>query len=542
MAMVTSPLLLSLVSFLIVSHFGQANVLPSEELRDGWIPAERPHPESTIKIYFALKQTGLGWLRDELQAVSDPRSARYGQYSNWDRISQFVHGRRDSVAAFESALRSVNFEVQPWHYTVGKDFAVVDVPVSSAEALFDAQFLTYRSTKNADVRIVKSKAHSVPESLRPHLDFVFGISEFPRPNRVFVRHRLPPPFWMVGTNPSSIDKDYNISGYSSTSSKNSQAIASFLKQYFSPEDLAKFQQKFNLPNKPITKIVGDDKPADPGIEANLDVQYISATGRNVDTWFVYINKLANHGQEDFLSWIIGQVNTTDSPWVHSASYGDVESSIDADYLTRVDTEFMKFGVSGRTVLFASGDAGVSCSGAGTFTPDWPTSSPHVTAVGGTISLDTVWNDGGGGFSNVYTMPDYQRETVEAYLKSGQAPPTKYFNVSGRAYPDVSAYAVDFEIVIDGSTTVVDGTSCATPTFAGILSLLNDVRLLKGKSTLGFLNPLLYQQIKGQGFFDIQFGNNGAGVCEGFKAVKGWDPASGWGSPNFGLLRYIIDKI
>ena len=541
--MTACPSLLLLASFLILGRFGQAIVFrPSPELRDGWTPAGRPHPDSTVKIYFALKQTGLDWLRDELQAVSDPRSSRYGQYSNWDRISQFVHGRRESVAAFESALRSVNFYVQPWHYTIGKDFAVVDLPVASAEELFAAQFLAYQSTKDADVRIVKSKEYSVPKSLRSHLDFVFGINEFPRPNKVFVQHRIPSVPQLLGTTPATIDKDYNISGYTSSSSKNSQAIASFLKQYFSPEDLAKFQEKFNLPNKPITKIVGDDKPKDPGIEANLDVQYISATGRNVDTWFVYVNKLANHGQEDFLSWIIGQVNTTDSPWVHSASYGDDESSIAPDYLNRVDNEFMKFGVSGRTVLFATGDSGVECSRAGTFNPNWPTSSPHVTAVGGTISLDTVWDFGGGGFSNVYSMPEYQKDAVEAYLKSGQAPPTKFFNVSGRAYPDVSAYSVGFEIVVDGYTAEVDGTSCSTPTFSGILSLLNDVRLLKGKSTLGFLNPLLYQQIKGQGFFDIQFGNNGAMVCEGFKAIKGWDPASGWGSPNFGLLRYIVDKL
>ncbi len=541
--MVTFQLLVSLVSFLIVSHFGQANVLPSEELRDGWIPAGRPHPESTVKIYFALKQTGLGWLRDELQAVSDPRSARYGQYSNWDRISHFVHGRRDSVAAFESALRSVNFDVQPWHYTVGRDFAVVDVPVSSAEALFNAQFLTYQSTKKADVRIVKSKAHSVPESLRPHLDFVFGISEFPRPNRVFVRHKLPPPFWTIGTTPSSIDKDYNISGYSSTSSKNSQAIASFLKQYFSPEDLAKFQEKFKLPNKPITKIVGDDKPANPGIEANLDVQYISAMGRNVDTWFVYTNKLANHGQEDFLSWIIGQVNTTDSPWVHSVSYGDVESSIPSDYLSRVEIEFQKFGLSGCTLLFASGDSGVDCKGIfhHEYTPMWPSSSPFVTAVGGTVSLNEVWRDGGGGFSNVFATPSYQSDAVKEYLGSGKAPPLKYFNGTGRAYPDVSVYSVACDIVIDGLPWPVDGTSCASPIFAGIASLLNDVRLLQGKPTLGLLNPLLYGTLKGKGFFDITTGSNPGplGLCGGFEAIAGWDPASGWGSPNFSILKDLV---
>lgn len=58
------------------------------------------------------------------------------------------------------------------------------------------------------------------------------------------------------------------------------------------------------------------------------------------------------------SWIVDQVNTTDSPWVHSVSYGDDESTISKDYLERCDKEFMKFGISGWTVLFATGDSGV----------------------------------------------------------------------------------------------------------------------------------------------------------------------------------------
>lgn len=49
-----------------------------------------------------------------------------------------------------------------------------------------------------------------------------------------------------------------------------------------------------------------------------------------------------------------------------------------------------------------------------------------------------------------------------------------------------------EIVVGGGTMGVAGTSCATPTFAGVLSILNDVRLLAGKPTLGFFNPLLYK--------------------------------------------------
>ena len=59
----------------------------------------------------------------------------------------------------------------------------------------------------------------------------------------------------------------------------------------------------------------------------------------------------------------------------------------------VSTEFQKFGVSGRTVLFASGDGGVECKGgivAGKkYHPNWPASSPYITTVGGTSNIEEV---------------------------------------------------------------------------------------------------------------------------------------------------------
>ena len=272
----------------------------------------------------------------------------------------------------------------------------------------------------------------------------------------------------------------------------------------------------------------------------------SVVGRNVDTWFISTSTYSNGAQEDFLSWITLQVNTTDSPWVHSISYGDEESTIPQSYIDRVNTEFQKFGVSGRTVLFASGDSGVECKGLinKKYHPNWPTSSPYITSVGGTSGTNEVWTLGGGGFSNKQPMPDYQKEAVQKYLASSSAPPTKYFNVTGRAYPDVSAFAVDFSVYYLDVEIPVDGTSCATPTFAGVVSLLNDVRLNNNLPTLGFMNPLLYTKLKGQGFIDVTKGNNrGSSLAcdDGFKATTGWDPASGWGQPNFGLLKNLVKQ-
>ena len=531
----TSLFSLCLLAVIVAVAWGSLEGVP-----DGWYETAEAHSDEQLTVTFAIKQTNTDWLEQKLKAVSYPDSPEYTNYMNFDEIAEHVYGRPDSVEALLKTLASVGIDERDVHFTLGRDFAVVDMPVVAAKQLFSADFYHYQHESFPDLKTVTSPTFEMPKSLVGHVDFISGISSFPKPIKNGPIKRKPDSkVDLLGTTPLTIANDYNTSDYVSTNAANSQAVAAFLKQYYDPNDLTEFQKRYKLPVKQITKVVGKNVPDDPGAEANLDVQYISATGRGVSTWFISISTYSNGKQEDFLSWIVNQVNTTDSPWVHSASYGDVEGSIDSDYIQRVDNEFMKFGVSGRTVLFASGDSGVECK-RGKFTPNWPASSPYVTTVGGTTSLTRVWSSGGGGFSNVFAMPDYQKQVVEAYLKSGDAPSTKMFNSSGRAYPDVSAFSTDFVIIDDGMGVPVDGTSCAAPTFAGIVSSLNDVRLNNGKKTLGFLNPLLYQSFMGNGFFDVTEGSNGNGfICEGFKATKGWDPASGWGNPNFGILKSLV---
>ena len=472
--------------------------------------------------------------------MSYPDSPEYGNYMNFDKIAEYVHGRPESVQALVDALGEVGVGSDRIDFTLGRDFAVVRIPVEAAERLFAANFSLFQHREQSGWRVVRALDYTLPPSLVGHLDFVSGVKGLPRSASTYTKKSKSSHAPDAFITPDYIAIQYNTSHYTSNNSNNSQAIAGFLGEYFNPSDLEKFQNKFGVPVKAIAKVVGENDPSSPGAEAELDVEYISATGRNVSTWFVSISEM-HGGQEGFLTWIVGQVNTTDSPWVHSASYGDDESSIELDYLNRVNNEFMKFGVSGRTVLFASGDSGDDCNVfTRKFRPDWPTSSPYVTSVGGTVSMTEVWTHGGGGFSNVSPTPDYQKAVVDAYLKSGKTPPLSDFNSSGRAYPDVSAFSTDYEIVLDGITTLVSGTSCSAPTVAGIVAILNDVRLQKGEKTLGFLNPLLYQTLKGNGFFDITEGSNkGNPLCNGFKAIQGWDPASGWGSPNFGVLKTLV---
>merc|ERR1711907_701443 len=116
---------------------------------------------------------------------------------------------------------------------------------------------------------------------------------------------------------------------------------------------------------------------------------------------------------------------------------------------RVNTEFQKLGARGITVLVASGDDGAGCSKTGqAFGPQFPSSSPYVTTVGGTDMghMEETVDFSGGGFSNVFSRPSYQDSAVDAYLKQPFLPSHSKFNVSSRAYPDVAALATGYMII------------------------------------------------------------------------------------------------
>jgi len=345
-------------------------------------------------------------------------------------------------------------------------------------------------------------------------------------------------------NPETILREYNITKSPSTrSGKSSQAVASFLKQYFSQKDLDNFLEGFKI-TPHVPKVIGDNKPNSPGLEASLDIQYIIAVGENITTTFVYTDGV-HEQQEPFLDWITNMINLGDaSALVHSISYGEDDNSISKDYQIRVDQEFQKFVATGRTILVASGDSGVGCSG-GKFSPVWPGGSPHITSVGATRTSDQAVSFSGGGFSNIFEQPEWQKNAVLDYINTYgpkvDIPDSKYYNKAGRAYPDVSAFGVNLDIVINSRHTSVSGTSASTPLFAGIISLLNDVRLKAGRKQLGFLNPALYSKLN-DGFRDITIGRNGYGKCPGFPTSKKWDPVTGWGTPNFGMLAELILQI
>ncbi|KAI0256021.1 subtilisin-like protein [Lactifluus subvellereus] len=216
------------------------------------------------------------------------------------------------------------------------------------------------------------------------------------------------------------------------------------------------------------------------------------------------------------------------PKVVSISYGQDEASLTAAYAERQCKEYGKLGMMGTTVLYSSGDFGVAgnggvCLDGGVkFNPDFPATCPFVTAVGATqINPGSTVKDpesaceqvifSGGGFSNVFPMPDYQQHAVCDYLKDYPPPYTsQQFNNSGkvRAYPDLSANGANYVTAVDGGFTLVYGTSASAPVVGSIITLINDARLAKGKCSVGAPLPyFIYHLASSSAFNDITTGNN-----------------------------------
>lgn len=220
-----------------------------------------------------MKQVNREWLDTTLRLVSYPDSPQYGRHKTLEEIATQVHAHPDSVSTVKEIFHSVG--VSP-SFTIGETFAVAEVPVHIAERLFSARFYNFEHTTG--LKTTRTLEYSIPAKLSSHVDFICCMDQFPNPDSKSLLKSYGRLSSIDNVSPQSIEESYNISGYSSSSPNNSQAVAGFLKQYFRPSDLTKFQEKFNVPSNPIAKVLGTNEIERPGGEASLDVQYI--TGKN----------------------------------------------------------------------------------------------------------------------------------------------------------------------------------------------------------------------------------------------------------------------
>jgi kumamolisin len=273
----------------------------------------------------------------------------------------------------------------------------------------------------------------------------------------------------------------------------------------------------------------DPQGADGEVLLDIEVAGALAPGADIVVYF------APNSDAGFVDAVAAALHADPAPAAISISWGQNEDAWTAQARDALDSVFADAAILGPTVTAAAGDSGsTDGAGDGRDHADFPASSPHVLACGGTslqadpatgtVSAETVWNGGakggatGGGVSDVFPQPAWQATAGVPPKPNG-----------GRGVPDVSANAdpaTGYQVLVDGSALVYGGTSAVAPLWAALIARLAQAT---GRP-LGLLTAALYRgATPGQpvpGFRDVTTGDNGT-----YSAGPGWDACTGLGSPD-----------
>lgn len=301
-------------------------------------------------------------------------------------------------------------------------------------------------------------------------------------------------------------------------------------------DLDRFAMKYGLPPFDQLLTVRRDpswgNPEKPQGEAVLDLEIIHEIAPAAKL-VIYLSAADfGHGDRAFDQMVTEHLGS-----IISESLGACEPDTPGGHRNTYATIEDRAVALGMSHFVATGDNGAYSCGqdqdpAGSF----PSTLPTVTAVGGTSIFEskqgvyfkeTAWGSPldesgtGGGASQFYPAPDYQKSETQA---AGHG---------FRQVPDVAADAdpaTGFHIVFGGREGQAGGTSAATPLWAGTVALVNQDLKKKGLREVGFANPGIYwmgensAKFSAKPFHDVAGGNN-----LGYDAGPGWDFATGWGS-------------
>src|SRR6266699_3106671 len=314
---------------------------------------------------------------------------------------------------------------------------------------------------------------------------------------------------------------------------------------FSTSDLDAYFGGLGIAVPSITAVGVDGASNAPGshptgadVEVALDVDVIGAAAPGA-AQVVYFAPNSDNGFVDAISAAAG---ATPAPVAISISWGQSEDSWTAQGRSAMDAAMADAAALGITVCVASGDNGSGDAVEdGQPHVDYPASSPHALACGGTkllangttgvISSEVVWNEtaanegaGGGGVSDEFALPSWQADAGVPARAGGSGSGS-----GGRGVPDVAGNAdpaTGYQIYSGGQAQVVGGTSAVAPLWAALISRLAEA----SGQRFGLIQTLLYAGVTPgaavPGFRDITSGNNGA-----YTAGPGWDACSGLGSPD-----------
>jgi subtilase family serine protease len=494
------------------------------------------------------------------RAVSNPRSAQYRQYLTPQQFRrQFAPSQAD-ISAIHSWLASQGFSVV---YTPGNNhYVAAEGTVAQAQVAFGVQFGLYKV--NGQTVRSPSGNISIPDSLANVVTGVVGLDDsaiFVHTNHIrdappSAGFRNAPPlstYWAEFVSPyaypsgftavtSPATAPWTVKGYTPAQIKGAYGLSSttldgagqtvaIIDAYASPtilDDVNQWSRNRGLPTMSPSQLI---QVVPPGVyrrpqnpaqdpqgwygEETLDVEAVHGMAPAATIVFVGapnnyqdLDAALNHVVDRHLAQIV------------TNSYGFPTELVPPGYVKPVEDTLIQAAAEGIGVYFSSGDNGDESSRFGFATTDWPTSSPWVTAVGGTSlgvsaantrALETGWGTSnyscntttlactrigwlygaGGGVSRIFAEPAYQQGVV----------PSSVFTAAGRtgrAVPDVAAVGDPQTGLLVGQTQTfpdgsyydeyrIGGTSLSSPLFAGLMALLDQ----QSGQPHGFANPLFY---------------------------------------------------
>ncbi|TWU74836.1 hypothetical protein ED733_000519 [Metarhizium rileyi] len=576
--------------------------------------------DTRVPVRVALKQQNLHKGMDYLMDVSDPTSKNYGKHYTQDQVVDLFSPTSESIDTVKRWLIKSGVSADQIKSPRSKGWLDFETTVGQLGNMLKTDYHIYENKRTRSEHL-GTDSYILPDEVSKHIDFITpGVVPVQVKSRRAVpgqARRIPftpfPPGFIVNMQdtsqcptkmtPTCIKALYNITDGVTTVEGNQLGMFESDDEMHKQTDLDMFYRLYapGIPKGTGPKINlidwGSRKPdpnkaqGEAALDFDVSVPIIHPQGvelyqtkSNYDGYshLGFLNQFLDAIDGAYCSSDGGDDPNVDGVTadeacgtfkpanVISVSYGLTEHVWPTSYLKRQCDEFMKLGLQGSSIVFASGDGGVAgghgadCIGLGdVFNPTSPSSCPYVTTVGATM-LPSGSSPGdaesatdrfasGGGFSNIWTSPAYQKAAVSAFFSSHDPGFASYntsdnvipssggvYNRAGRGFPDISAIGDHGVIVLNGRSGTTGGTSMSAPIVAAMFTRVNEKRLEAGKRPIGFANPALYQNPAM--FKDITLGKqSGDGACNnrGFSAVQGWDPVTGLGTPDFpAVMEYF----
>jgi kumamolisin len=471
-----------------------------------------------------------------VEEVYNPSSPNYRQFLT---VEQFTQMFGPSQAHWNALVRYA--KASGFHVTSGSRDAMdlrLTGSVANVETAFHVNINLYHDP--AANRDFYAPDRQPTVDLPFQLKHISGLDNYWVPLNALARNHVPHRLAQTGSCPeeSSCGSDMRAAYYGGTSLTGKGQIIGLLE--FAGFDIADINTYYkNAKQKRTAKVKGISVDGTPILclisqgcddtEQSLDITQALGMAPGIGTLYNYVGSSGT-------ALLSAMSSDKPLPLNLSSSWYRWGNDYSSD-----DTYFKKMASQGQSFFEAAGDNG-RWEGTGTW---WPMESPYVICVGGTDLVtkgagkgwasETVWSPGGGGISpDDLPIPSWQK--LKGVITKKNEGSLKYRNG-----PDLSANSnFTFYVCADQTTCSANeygGTSFAAPMFAGYLALTNEQAAAKGDKPPGFFNLAIYKLGLGKGygtaFHDITVGSNG------FPAEKGYDLASGWGSPNTdGLINAL----